>query len=309
MQPLEEFYYFAKVVEHGGYAKAARALDIPKSRLSRHVAALEARLNVRLLQRSTRRFSVTEVGQDVHRHAMAMLAEADAALDVVEFARAEPRGVVRMSCPVPMARTMLAVVLPEFLLQHPAVRLQIHVSNRRVDVLNEGFDIALRVRLQPTGEDGLVMRSFGEARELLVASPAYLDTVGRPSEPSMLAELETLAFDSETDHQTWELHGSDNQIARVAITPRVRCHDFFVLRATALAGLGIAKLPENYVRADLADGKLEQVLPQWNMPVGIAHLVFPTRRGLLPAVRALIDFLAAKLPATVGQTSQFSGET
>ena len=306
MQPLEEFYYFAKVVEHGGYAKAARALGIPKSRLSRHVAALENRLNVRLLQRSTRRFSVTEVGQGVHRHAVAMLAEADAALSVVEFARAEPRGVVRVSCPVPMARTMLAAVLPEFLHQHPAVRLQIHVSNRRVDVLNEGFDIALRVRLQPTGEDGLVMRSFGEARELLVASPTYLDTVGRPTEPAMLAELETLAFDSEADHQIWELRGPDKQEARVQIMPRVRCHDFSVLRVAAIAGLGITKLPENYVRTDLADGKLEPVLPQWNMPAGIAHLVFPTRRGLLPAVRALIDFLAAKLPLMVGQTSQIS---
>ncbi|RDI96819.1 LysR family transcriptional regulator [Dyella solisilvae] len=301
MQPLEEFYYFAQVVEHGGYAKASRALGIPKSRLSRHVAALEARLNVRLLQRSTRRFSVTEVGADVHRHAMAMLAEADAALDVVEFARAEPRGVVRMSCPTPMARTMLAGILPEFLREHPAVRLQVHVSNRRVDVLNEGFDVALRVRAQPTGEDGLVMRSFGEVRELLVASPHYLDKVGRPGRPADLAGLDTLAFDSEAEHQTWELRGPDGQMARIEIAPRVRCHDFVVLRAAALEGLGITKLPENVVRADLADGRLERVLPQWNAPLGIAHLVFPTRRGLLPAVRALIDFLAAKLPAATGQ--------
>lgn len=306
MQPLEEFYYFAQVVEHGGYAKAARALDIPKSRLSRHVAALEARLNVRLLQRSTRRFSVTDVGQDVHRHAMAMLAEADAALNVVEFARAEPRGLIRMSCPVPMARTMLSAVLPAFLHENPAVRLQIHVSNRRVDVLNEGFDLALRVRLQPTGEDGLVMRSFGESRELLVASPGYLESVGRPKEPALLTGVETLAFDSESDHQIWELHGPDHQVARIEISPRVRCHDFSVLRSMALSGLGVAKLPENYVRSDLADGSLERVLPEWNMPAGIVHLVFPTRRGLLPAVRALIDFLAMKLPATIGQTNHIS---
>jgi DNA-binding transcriptional LysR family regulator len=301
MQPLEEFYYFAQVVEHGGYAKAARALGIPKSRLSRHVAALEAKLNVRLLQRSTRRFAITEVGRDVHRHATAMLAEADAALQVVEFARAEPRGVVRISCPVPMARTMLAGIVPEFLHQHPKVRLQIHVTNRRVDVLNEGFDIALRVRVQPTGEDGLVMRSFGESRELLVASPDYLDRAGRPNEPAELAEHDTLAFDSEADQQIWELRGPDSQVARIEITPRVCCHDFVVLRATALEGLGITKLPGNVVRADLADGKLERVLPEWNTPLGVAHLVFPTRRGLLPAVRALIDFLAAKLPAAVGQ--------
>src|SRR5579864_8340645 len=105
MQPLDDFYYFAKVVEHGGYAKAARALSIPKSRLSRHVTALETRLGVRLVNRSTRRFVVTEVGEEVHEHALAMLAEADAAVEAVEFARAEPRGLIKASCPVALAQT------------------------------------------------------------------------------------------------------------------------------------------------------------------------------------------------------------
>ncbi|MFZ0009349.1 MAG: LysR family transcriptional regulator, partial [Steroidobacteraceae bacterium] len=146
MQPLEGLYYFTQVVEHGGYARAGRALDIPKSRLSRHVAALETKLNVRLVNRSTRRFAVTEVGQEVYRHAIAMLAEADAALEAVEFARAEPRGTIRVSCPVAIAQWGLAAHLPEFLAKYPSVRLQLHVSNRRVDVLAEGFDLALRVR-------------------------------------------------------------------------------------------------------------------------------------------------------------------
>lgn len=299
MQPLEEFYYFAQVVEHGGFAKAARALGIPKSRLSRHVAALEARLNVRLLQRSTRRFVVTEVGHDVHRHAMAMLAEADAALQVVEFARAEPRGIVRVSCPVAIAQSMLAAIVPEFLAQYPAVRLQMHVSNRRVDVLSEGFDVALRVRTRPSGEDGLVMRTFGESCELLVSSPAYLERVGRPKEPAGLSELATLSFDAEGERTSWEMRGPDGQTATIEIAPRVVCHDFAVMRAAALAGLGVARLPESVVRDDLAAGNLERVLPQWSTPQGILHLVFPTRRGLLPAVRAFIDFLVAKVPAAI----------
>ena len=172
--PLEGFYYFTKVVEHGGFARAGRVLGIPKSRLSRHVTALEGRLNVRLINRSTRRFVVTEVGQEVYRHATAMLAEADAALEAVEFARAEPRGTIKVSCPVAVAQSALAAILPDFLARFPAIRLQLHVSNRRVDVLSEGFDVALRVRSQPSGEDGLVMRSFSEVEEFLVASPAYL---------------------------------------------------------------------------------------------------------------------------------------
>ncbi len=300
-QTLDDFYYFAKVVEHGGYARAARALDIPKSRLSRHISQLEARLGVRLVNRSTRRFVVTEVGQEVQRHAAAMLAEAEAAVEAVEFARAEPRGIIRIACPVALSQTIMAPLLPEFFARYPAVRLLIHASNRRIDVLNEGFDAALRVRTHPSGEDGLVMRSFGEARELLVAAREYLDLTGRPQNPDELPAHATLGFAPETETQTWELIGPQGQTARVQHTPRLVCHDFVVLRAAVLAGLGIALLPESVVRADLDSGRLEPVLHQWNLRLGILHVVFPSRRGLLPAVRAFLDFLAEKLPRTVMQ--------
>jgi DNA-binding transcriptional LysR family regulator len=296
MQPLEGFYYFTQVVEHGGFARAARALVIPKSRLSRHVSALEARLNVRLVNRSTRRFVVTEVGHEVYRHATAMLAEADAALEAVEVARAEPRGTIKVSCPVALAQSALGPILPEFLAQFSAVRLQLHVSNRRVDVLSEGFDVALRVRSQPSGEDGLVMRSFLQLDELLVASPAYLERTGEPTEPAQLAVRDTLDYAGEFDRRPWELAGPNGQQARAEHTPRMVCHDFVVLRAATLAGLGIARLPESVVREDLRSGALRRVLPGWNSPQGILHVVFPSRRGLLPAVRAFIDFLAARLP-------------
>jgi len=299
VQPLEGFYYFTQVVDHGGFARAARALGIPKSRLSRHVMALEAQLNVRLLNRSTRRFAVTEVGQEVYRHAAAMRAEADAALEAVEFARAAPRGTIRASCPVTLAQSVLASMLPTFLAKYPAVRLQLHVSNRRVDVVREGFDVALRVRSQPSGEDGLVMRTFGRAHELLVASPAYLARAGAPASPQDLGSRETLDYGGELDRQPWELVGSDGQSVRAEHTPRVICHDFIVLRATVLAGLGIAKLPDSVVREDVHSGALTRVLPDWNSPQGVVHAVFPSRRGLLPAVRAFIDFLAERVPAVI----------
>jgi DNA-binding transcriptional LysR family regulator len=299
MQPLDDFYYFAKVIEHGGYAKAARALEIPKSRLSRHVAALEARLGVRLVNRSTRRFVVTEVGQEVQRHAMAMLAEADAAVEAVEFVRAEPCGVIKVSCPVSLAQAGMAENLPDFLARYPKIRLMLHATNRRVDVINEGFDVALRVRTVPTGEDGLVMRTFGTSSTFLVASPKYLEERGRPEGPEQIAQHATLSFAPETDRQTWELFDADGTAMKVEHTPRLVCHDFVLLRAAVLAGLGIALLPENGVRADLESGKLEQVLPAWTIPVGVFHLVFPTRRGLLPSVRAFIDFLAERMPRLV----------
>jgi DNA-binding transcriptional LysR family regulator len=299
MESLDDFYYFAKVVEHGGYAAAGRALAIPKSRLSRHVGDLETRLNVRLVNRSTRRFVVTEVGQEVYRHATAMLGEAEAAVAAVEFARAEPRGIVRLSCPVALAQNPLAGLLPEFFARYPAVRLLIHATNRRVDVLNEGFDLALRVRTRPSGEDGLVMRSFGEARELLVASREYLDRTGRPQRPEELTGHATLGFSPEAETQTWELNGPNEETVRVEVAPRLVCHEFAVVRAAALAGTGIALLPESLVRTDLDLGRLEPVLHHWTLPLGVLHVVFQGRRGLLPAVRATLDYLAERLPGSL----------
>ena len=299
MQPLDDFYYFAKVIEHGGYAKAARALGIPKSRLSRHVTALETRLGVRLVNRSTRRFVVTEVGQEVRRHATAMLAEADAAVEAVEFARAEPSGVVKASCPVAVAQTAMAQYLPEFLARYPKIRLILHATNRRVDVINEGLDVALRVRTVPTGEDGMVMRTFGSSSHFLVASREYLNERGRPERPEQISQHATLSFSPESDRQTWELFDAAGTSVQIEHTPRLVCHDFTTLRAAVLAGLGIALLPESVVRADLDSGMMEQVLPAWTLPLGVFHLVFPTRRGLLPSVRAFIDFLAERMPKQI----------
>jgi DNA-binding transcriptional LysR family regulator len=298
MPALDDFFYFAKVVEHGGYARASRALGIPKSRLSRHVAALESRLAVRLVNRSTRRFAVTEMGHEVQRHAVAMVAEADAAMEAVELARAEPRGLIRVSCPVAIAQTAMVVVIPEFLARYPSVRIQLHASNRRVDVINEGFDLALRVRAKPSGEDGLIMRVFEESSEVLVASRAYLEQAGEMTRPEQLAQHPTLGFAPESERQTWELLGPGGTV-KVEHSPRLVCHDFVLLRAAALQGLGIALLPESIVRADLKEGRLERVLVDWTLPVGIVHVVFPSRRGQLPAVRALIDFLAARLPGHI----------
>jgi len=199
---------------------------------------------------------------------------------------------------VDLVQNPLSTLLPRFLARYPQVRLLVHASNRRVDVLNENFDVAVRVRTQPSGEDGLVMRRFGPIRELLVASRDYLERAGRPQRPEELAAHATLAFAPETDSQTWELIGPGAQTARIQHHPRLVCHDFLALRQAALSGLGIALLPEMRMREDLEDGRLERVLGEWDLPQGLLHLVFPSRRGLLPAVRAFLDFLAEHLPRT-----------
>ncbi len=296
MQDLNELYYFAAVIDHGGFAAAERALGIPKSRLSRRISALEAELGVRLLQRSTRRFAVTDVGTSVYRHAQSMLAEAQAAREVVDQLSAEPRGTVRASVPVSMAQQQLPKLLPEFLALYPKVRMQLTVSNRRVDVINEGVDVAIRVRSKLDDDGSLVMRSFGQIQELLVASPHYLQRAGRPQLPEQLAEHVTLSVSEDDARQRWELHGPDGEVRRIELQPRITGFDFPMMLTMARDGMGITLLPETVCAEAVRRGELEVVLPQWRLPQGIAHAVFASRRGMLPAVRVFIDFLAEKMP-------------
>ncbi|MCA0393107.1 MAG: LysR family transcriptional regulator [Proteobacteria bacterium] len=303
MQDLNDLYYFAMVVDHGGFAAAERALGIPKSRLSRRISQLENDLGVRLLQRSTRRFAVTDVGQSVHRHAQSMLAEATAAREVVDRLSAEPRGVVKVSVPVSLAQQLMPKLLPDFLARNPQVRVQLHVSNRRVDVINEGFDIAIRVRSRLDDDGSLVMRSFGQIQELLVASPKYLDRAGRPKVPEDLEQHTTMSMGEDEVRQRWDLEGPGEQTRRVDLKPRVAGFDFPMLMELAKQGLGVTMLPETLCADAVRNGELEVVLPEWRLPQGIAHAVFASRRGLLPAVRVFIDFLAEKLPSLIEESS------
>jgi len=297
MQDLNDLYYFAVVVEHGGFAAAERALGIPKSRLSRRISQLEADMGVRLLQRSTRRFAVTDVGTHVYRHAQTMLAEAQAARDAVDRLSAMPRGVVRVSVPVSLAQQEIPALLPDFLALYPEVRLLFQVGNRRVDIINEGIDVAIRVRSKLDDDGELVLRTFGPIQSLLVASPRYLDGMGRPRDPGELEkEHVTLSMGAEDAPQHWELHGPGGEVRDVALRPRVAGSDFPLLRSLAQGGIGITLLPETMCAAQLRSGELELVLPDWRLPQGICHAVFASRRGLLPAVRVFIDYLAERMP-------------
>ena len=295
MQDLNDLFYFAAVVEHGGFAATERALGIPKSRLSRRISALENELGVRLLQRSTRRFAVTDVGNSAYRHAQSMLLEAQAAREVVDRLSAEPRGMVRVSLPVSLAQQEMPRLLPDFLARYPDVRVQLHVSNRRVDLINEGFDLAIRVRNRLDDDGSLVMRSFGRIQERLVASPAYLRRAGRPQVPEDLAGHVTLSMIEDDARQRWDLE-RDGETRRVELKPRVAGFDFPMLMALARQGVGITLVPETLCAHAVRAGELELVLPEWRLPQGIAHAVFASRRGMLPAVRVFIDYLAERLP-------------
>ena len=293
---LNDLYFFAAVVEHGGFSAAGRALGIPKSRLSKRVSQLEERLGVRLLQRTTRRFVVTEVGERFLAHCKAVLEEAQAAQDAIDALQAEPRGVVRVSCPISLSQTVMTELLPEFLKTYPKVQVRLESSNRRVDLLGEGVDIAIRVRSRLDAEATLVMRTFGESRLLAVASPKLLDGIGRPAQPLEMSQLPALSPYEHDAPQLWTLQDEQGASVEVPMKSRLVCGEFAVLMSSAQAGLGVTLLPEWIAAPAIKAGLLERVLPGWGTPPLAMHFVYSSRRGLLPGVRALVDFLAERLP-------------
>ncbi|MFJ4392751.1 LysR substrate-binding domain-containing protein [Pseudomonas soli] len=292
MFDLNDLYLYAKVVEHGGFAPAGRILGLPKSRLSRRVAKLEERLGVRLIQRSTRQFQVTEVGLEYYRHCLGMLEQAVAAEDAVERNRAEPRGIVRLASSTALLDSRLAPMLARFMAQCPVVELLVKSYNRRVDVIGEGFDLVLSVQHQPLESSELVMRRLAPSRQCLVVAPGLLAEHGRPVSPEGLQLLPSLNWGANVQDATWMLVGPAGAEAAVRHRPRVVSDDLAVLREAALAGVGAVLLPEEAVRADLAAGRLVQVLDDWAPREGEVVALFPSRRGLMPAVRKLIDYLA-----------------
>ncbi|GGF45140.1 LysR family transcriptional regulator [Azorhizobium oxalatiphilum] len=294
MADLNDYAFFAQVVAHGGFAPAGRALRIPKSKLSRRIAALEARLGVRLIERSSRRFRVTEVGLAFHARCRAMLEEAEQAEALVAQALSEPAGLVRFSSPTGLVE-VLSPGLPVFLARHPKVRLQVIAADRPVDLIAERIDVALRVRVDLATDASLTMRTLGRSRRILVAGRGMANRAG--ADIAALADLPTLGSGEEIGETVWDLVGPDGLVRHHRHEPRMTCTDFAALREAAGAGLGVALLPDHVCRVDLESGRLVRVFPGWGGQMGIVHIVFTTRRGLTPAVRAFIDHLAATFGA------------
>ena len=294
MRDLNDLYFFVQAVEHGGFAPAARNLGIPKSRLSRRIAALEERLGVRLIQRSTRRFAITEIGQEYYRHCVAMLVEADAAEEAVQRVRAEPQGLVKLSCPSALVYFHVGDMLARFMAANPRVEVHLECTNRRVDVIAEGLDLALRVRFPPLEDTDLVMKVLGNSRQRLIAARDLLRRCGRPLVPADLSTLPSVELGPPYGEHAWRLTGPNGASARVLHRPRLVVDDMVALCFAARNGVGIAQLPTMMIRDALADGTVVDVLPDWAPQSGIVHAVFPSRRGLLPSVRALLEFLATE---------------
>jgi len=297
---LNNLYYFVQTVEKKGISAAARALDVPKSTVSRHILALESALGARLIQRTTRRFAVTDVGQEFYAHALATLIEAETAENVVRQRVAEPSGTIRFTCSVALAQLGLAELIPRFMTLHPRIRIVQHATNRLVDPVQEGFDVCLRAHWTPLPASSLIQRHLVDIPWHLFAGRAYLARKGTPAQPDDLAAHDGVGLRQTEEAHLWSLTHEKHveRKAAIAYAPCLQSDDMGTLKVAART-LGIAALPAYVGRKEVESGLLVRVLPEWHAGIATLTLLMPSRRGLLPSVRAFIDFLSTHLPPVV----------
>ena len=305
MEDLNDLYFFASVVQYGGFSAAARTIGVEKTRLSRRIAALEKRLGVRLLQRTTRALALTEAGQRFYDRCLATVEGAQAAFDSVAELRREPAGLVRLSSPVLLTQRCLAHALPGYMAKHPKVSVFVEPTDRTVNVIEERFDIVIRAK--PVIEDvaGLVAKTLGNSQRVMVVSRNFLDQYGRPETPADLPKFNTAASTDDIfdGGARWTLTNLDNRTQQIELKPRLVTSDLRVRLQAAVRGIGIALLPEQVVVSPLREGLVERVLPEWSGAKNILHLVYPTPRGMLPSVRSLIDYLLIHVSAWLQERS------
>lgn len=294
---INDLYLFARVVEAGGFAAAERDTAIPKSRLSRRIAALEKQLGVKLIHRSAHAFSVTDVGQSVYRHARAIADEAQSAVATVAETLNEPSGLVRVSTSTLTAELQLAGWLGEFTSRHPKVRIALELSNRFVDLLAEGIDLAIRFSTAPLVSADIVARPLGVSRMALVASPALLAKHGTPAEIADLPKLPALGQGTLDSIRPWAFKGLDGSVVTHLPEPRMVVDNIIALREAAIQSAGIIQLPWDACRAAVERGELQVLLEQYpSVGTGI-YCIYPSRVGMPAAVRALVTFIEERFRA------------
>jgi len=296
---MNGYFFFVHVVEKKGFASAGRALNIPKSRLSRHISQLEERRGVRLIQRTSRQFKVTDIGEVIYQHARKAVDEIEAVSATLEQNSNVLTGKVRVSCSVGMAQFTLSQLLIRFLSTHPKVEVVQQVTNQTVDLIESGVDIAVRAHAEPLPDSTLIQRRLASVTWGLLASPSYLDHAGIPMSPD---ELDghiglKLGWQPETGH--WLLRDANGSTFSKPYQPRLCSEDMVTLKQAASAGLGIVGLPLYTCREELRTKRLVRVLPEWTAGNAEISLLMPSRHGVAPAVSLFASFLREELPKIV----------
>jgi DNA-binding transcriptional LysR family regulator len=298
---LNDFFHFVQVVDRGGFTAASRTLRIPKSTLSHRIQQLETNLGVRLLNRTSRRFAMTNAGAEFYRHAVAMLREAELAETAIRHRLSEPTGTVRCTSAVATMQFALRGILADFLVRYPKVNVVAHATDQNVDLVGENYDVAIRAHSDPLPDSTLVQRTLAPAPWFLFAGSAYLDANEAPQTPKDLQNYPSLFMMRTGVAPVWRLRHSRKAPDEVVmpLTPRLLSDDMTSLKQAAIAGLGIVALPGYVCREDVRSGALRRVLPPWRADDTTITALIPYRQGLLPSVRVFIDHLAAELPKAV----------
>jgi DNA-binding transcriptional LysR family regulator len=293
---------FVAVVEAGGFSAAAARLGMSRAMVSKHVARLEDHLGARLLNRTTRRLSLTESGTAFHERSAQILADIAEAEQIAGGATVQPRGVLRITLPLSFGLHRLGPVVADYAREYPQVKLDLSLSDRRVDLVDEGFDLAIRIGRLP--ESGLIARRLGSERSIIVASPAYLERHGVPESPADLARHVCLGYSLVRGGEDWRLQGP-NGVVSVRCAGPIKADNGDILRQAAVQGAGMILQPRFIVEDEVRAGRLVRVLADHaSEELGI-YAVYPSRRHLSAKVRSFIDFLAQHLPTDFAEAPDF----
>jgi len=290
---LNELLVFAKVVQAGSFTAAARGLRMPKSTVSRKVSELEERVGAQLLQRTTRQLRLTDVGQAYYEHCARIVAEAEEAELAVTRMQTAPHGLLRVTTPLTFG--VLGPLVAAFLQRYPEVQLEMVCTDRTVNLVEEGFDVA--VRAGKLADSSLIARKLGNIEHVVVAAPEYVQARGTPKTPKELEKHDCLVFGTAREGHVWTLH-SGNRSVEVPVRTRLVVNEPDMLRSLALAGAGIALLPHVENSADISARRLQRLLPDWNSAESPVHAVYSSNRHHSPKVMSFVDFLREHWPTT-----------
>jgi DNA-binding transcriptional LysR family regulator len=301
MLDLNDFYFFVHIVDRGGFTAAGRTLQMPKSTLSHRMQQLEGNLGVKLLNRTSRRFGMTDAGEEFYRHAVSMLREAELAEALVRTRLSEPTGTVRCTAGTATMQFAMADIVADFLVQYPKVNVLTHAADRSIDIVGENFDIAVRAHSGPLPDSNLVQRTLAPVPWFLFAGSRYIKQFGTPKTPQDLQKHPSLFMMRTGVAPVWRLRHATKARDEVVmpLTPRLVTDDMISLQQAAIKGLGVVALPSYVCRAAVHSGALHRVLPDWIAADSTITALIPYRKGLLPSVRAFLDHLAREFPKTV----------
>ena len=289
MHSFDDYLYFYLVVKHGGFSVASEASNITKSKLSRRILDLETKFNVTLIQRSTRHFKVTPLGQEFYDECAKIIEQADQAQNVLMRQKVETQGLIKISCPPVMMARQIRPILNQFLKAHSKVQVEIELTSRRVDVLHDDIDLAIRTNFTSNEDSSIIVRDVIKTTHCLVASPDLLQGY-EIKNVTELCQFPSVILGTQQQHPTWLLHNLKHQEQiEIPLQPRVRSSDLSGTYYAALDGLGIADLPFLTVEKDIQDGRLIHILPDWCSNLGTVQLVYASRKGQRLVMQQLIE--------------------